>query len=169
MGNGGKECSQGWESRTDHNWQTPEYPQRGGYHPKLKITLLHSTLHGFIWGHCQIQAHLIPAGKVLTRARTQAHRHPPQFLQPSATYASLQHIPWIQVQQTVWLQTANLLQESSSLPHKHGIHQADGCKTSRPLLANMKLIKDSINQPMINNFTREAAAVYSLFGVWKLL
>lgn len=31
-----------------------------------------------------------------------------------------------------------------------------GCETSRPLLANTKLIKDSINQPLINNFTRKA-------------
>lgn len=60
------------------------------------------------------------------------------------------------VRQTARLQTANLFQELNSQTRKHGICQARGHKTSRSLLANTKLIKDSINYPMINNFTSKA-------------
>lgn len=62
------------------------------------------------------------------------------------------------VRQTARLQTADLFQESNSQPRKHGICQAGGRKTLGSLLANTKLVKDSVNHPMINNFTSKAVA-----------
>lgn len=51
--------------------------------------------------------------------------------------------------------------QAPSLLSKESI-RAGGCETSRPLLANTKLIKYSINQPLINNFTSKTVVVQSL-------
>lgn len=176
-----------WESEVDSNWKNPKASnnfQRGGCYPELMYHSQENTapkgLTGLrlIWGHCQMQARLwfMPGEKYLTPNGMQGdepcvtsllvgHGHPSSSLALHSRCSThpAQHLlhTWYSlrmVRQTAWLQTANLFQESSSQPCKHGIRQAGGCKTSRPLLAKMKLIKDSINQPMINNFTSKAVA-----------
>lgn len=114
----------------------------------------------YCWCHVRGWAMWDPISCGTGAPSTQPSPCPVQFLLPK--WCSLHR-----ARQTAQLQTANLLQESSSQPGEHGICQAWRMwDLQGPLLANPKLLKDSINQPLINNFMSKAVVVQS---VWKPL
>lgn len=72
--------------------KAPSDSQRGGYHPKLKTTLLHNTYNMALFGDTVRFKHISFLLEKSKSTSTQAPNPVPSN-QPNATYGSLQHIP----------------------------------------------------------------------------